>query len=59
MAFSNVPGPVEEISFYGHPVAFIAPSVYGHPHVSLNFLQSLLFWGGLNRKWLLLSLSKL
>jgi len=45
MAFSNVPGPVEEISFYGHPVAFIAPSVYGHPHVSFNFLQSLLFWG--------------
>ena len=26
-------GPVEEVSFYGHPVAYIAPSVYGHPQV--------------------------
>ncbi|KAJ6418804.1 hypothetical protein OIU84_002061 [Salix udensis] len=34
LAFSNVVGPVEEISFYGHPVAYIAPSVYGSPHVS-------------------------
>ncbi|KAL3574800.1 hypothetical protein D5086_022901 [Populus alba] len=32
LAFSNVVGPLEEISFYGHPVAFIAPSVYGSPH---------------------------
>jgi len=31
-----VPGPVEEISFYGHPVAYIAPSVYGHPLVSIE-----------------------
>ncbi|OMP02222.1 hypothetical protein COLO4_11274 [Corchorus olitorius] len=31
MSFSNVVGPVEEISFYGHPIAFIAPTVYGHP----------------------------
>ncbi|KAL9334634.1 hypothetical protein Peur_071815 [Populus x canadensis] len=29
LAFSNVVGPLEEISFYGHPVAYIAPSVYG------------------------------
>lgn len=35
IAFSNVAGPVEEVSFYGHPVAYIAPSVYGHPHVSI------------------------
>lgn len=35
MAFSNVVGPLEEISFYGHPMAYLAPSVYGHPHVRL------------------------
>ncbi|KAK2453115.1 O-acyltransferase (WSD1) family protein [Trifolium repens] len=40
MAFSNVPGPVEEISFYGHPVAYIAPSVYGHPHALTIHFQS-------------------
>ncbi|AES58773.1 putative transferase [Medicago truncatula] len=40
MAFSNVAGPVEEISFYGHPVAFIAPSVYGHPHALTIHFQS-------------------
>ncbi|XP_012570634.1 wax ester synthase/diacylglycerol acyltransferase 11-like isoform X2 [Cicer arietinum] len=40
MAFSNVLGPVEEISFYGHPVAFIAPSVYGHPHALTIHFQS-------------------
>lgn len=34
MAFSSMVGPLEEISFYGHPLAYIAPSVYGHPHVS-------------------------
>ncbi|KAL8167511.1 hypothetical protein V2J09_009010 [Rumex salicifolius] len=26
MSFSNVVGPVEEISFYGHPIAYIAPT---------------------------------
>jgi len=31
-----VAGPVEEISFLGHPVAYIAPSVYGHPQVSVH-----------------------
>lgn len=35
MSFSNVVGPVDEISFYGHPMAYLAPSVYGHPHVSI------------------------
>ncbi|CAI0541801.1 unnamed protein product [Linum tenue] len=42
LAFSNVVGPVEEISLYGHPIAYIAPSVYGHPHVSapLNTMKS-------------------
>ncbi|KAJ0085050.1 hypothetical protein Patl1_07737 [Pistacia atlantica] len=30
--FSNMPGPQEEISFYGHPVAYLAPSCYGQPN---------------------------
>ncbi|KAJ9167266.1 hypothetical protein P3X46_021930 [Hevea brasiliensis] len=30
--FSNVPGPEEEISYFGHPVAFIALGVYGQPN---------------------------
>lgn len=34
-SYSNVVGPVDEISFYGHPILYLAPSVYGHPHVSL------------------------
>nr|GEY95069.1 O-acyltransferase WSD1-like [Tanacetum cinerariifolium] len=29
--FSNVPGPQEEISFFGHKVAYLAPSCYGQP----------------------------
>lgn len=40
LAFSNVVGPLEEISFYGHPVAFIAPSVYGSPHALTIHFQS-------------------
>jgi len=36
IAFSNVAGPVEEISFYGHPVAYIAPTVYGLSNVSIE-----------------------
>ncbi|KAK3404010.1 hypothetical protein EUGRSUZ_K00371 [Eucalyptus grandis] len=40
VAFSNVIGPVEEISFYGHPIAFLAPSVYGHPHALTIHFQS-------------------
>ncbi|KAF2311784.1 hypothetical protein GH714_026709 [Hevea brasiliensis] len=40
LAFSNVVGPVEEVSFYGHPLAFIAPSVYGHPHALTIHFQS-------------------
>lgn len=36
---SNVVGPLEEISFFGHPVAFIAPSVYGHPQALTIHLQ--------------------
>ncbi|KAG6753669.1 hypothetical protein POTOM_041666 [Populus tomentosa] len=40
LAFSNVVGPLEEISFHGHPVAFIAPSVYGSPHALTIHFQS-------------------
>jgi hypothetical protein len=34
MAVSSLIGPLEEISFHGHPMAYLAPSVYGHPQVS-------------------------
>ncbi|CAO2835476.1 unnamed protein product [Amaranthus hypochondriacus] len=38
IAFSNLVGPMEEISFYGHPLAFLAPSSYGQPcPVMINF----------------------
>ncbi|KAG8660303.1 wax ester synthase/diacylglycerol acyltransferase 11 isoform X2 [Manihot esculenta] len=40
LAFSSVVGPLEEVSFYGHPLAFIAPSVYGHPHALTVHFQS-------------------
>ncbi|KAK0591135.1 hypothetical protein LWI29_036100 [Acer saccharum] len=39
MQFSNVPGPQEEISYYGHPVAYVAPSCYGQPCVSISNLS--------------------
>ncbi|ESQ41212.1 hypothetical protein EUTSA_v10013397mg [Eutrema salsugineum] len=32
---SNVIGPMEEISFRGHPIAYIAPSSYGHSQALL------------------------
>ncbi|CAF2325002.1 hypothetical protein HID58_038189 [Brassica napus] len=37
---SNVNGPTEEISFHGHPIAYIAPSVYGHAQSLLIHCQS-------------------
>ncbi|XP_028790016.1 O-acyltransferase WSD1-like isoform X1 [Neltuma alba] len=40
MAFSNVVGPLEEISCFGHPLAYIAPSTYGHPHALTVHFQS-------------------
>ncbi|KAJ9681201.1 hypothetical protein PVL29_020194 [Vitis rotundifolia] len=33
--FSNVVGPQEEIAFFGHPIAYIAPSCFGQPNISL------------------------
>ncbi|KAJ0052383.1 hypothetical protein Pint_00591 [Pistacia integerrima] len=34
MSFSNIVGPLEEIGYYGHPLAYLAASSYGLPHVS-------------------------
>ncbi|XP_065022363.1 wax ester synthase/diacylglycerol acyltransferase 11-like isoform X1 [Musa acuminata AAA Group] len=39
-SYSNVVGPVDEISFYGHPILYLAPSVYGHPHALTLHYQS-------------------
>ncbi|KAL5571420.1 hypothetical protein UlMin_021017 [Ulmus minor] len=40
MAFSNLVGPLEEISFYGHPMAYLAATSYGQPHELMVSLQS-------------------
>lgn len=40
LSFSNVVGPAEEISFYGHPLAYLAPTVYGHPQALTVHFQS-------------------
>lgn len=40
LSFSNVVGPTEEIGFYGHPVVYLAPTVYGHPHALTIHFQS-------------------
>ncbi|CAA0385218.1 unnamed protein product [Arabidopsis thaliana] len=40
MTFSNMVGPVEEVSFYGHPITYFASSAYGHPHALTIHCQS-------------------
>ncbi|XP_066315102.1 wax ester synthase/diacylglycerol acyltransferase 11-like isoform X3 [Miscanthus floridulus] len=40
MAFTNVIGPVEQVQFCGHPIAFIAPSIYGAPEALTIHYQS-------------------
>ncbi|KAK4571285.1 hypothetical protein RGQ29_029905 [Quercus rubra] len=40
VAFSNMCGPLEEISFFGHSIAFLAPSIYGFPHAITIHCQS-------------------
>ncbi|XP_010924517.2 wax ester synthase/diacylglycerol acyltransferase 11 isoform X1 [Elaeis guineensis] len=40
VSFSNIVGPIEKIGFCGHPVVYIAPSVYGHPHALTLHFQS-------------------
>ncbi|KAJ9145856.1 hypothetical protein P3X46_028188 [Hevea brasiliensis] len=38
--FSNVAGPQEEISYFGHPVTFIAPTLYGQPNALMIHVAS-------------------
>ncbi|KAJ0561006.1 putative transferase [Helianthus annuus] len=38
--FSNVPGPQEKITFFGHEVAYIAPSCYGQPNALMIHVVS-------------------
>ncbi|WOH06671.1 hypothetical protein DCAR_0626099 [Daucus carota subsp. sativus] len=40
VSFSNVVGPQEEISLYGHPLAYVAPTVYGAPQALTMHWQS-------------------
>lgn len=40
MSFSSLAGPAEKVEFYGHPIVYIATSVYGHPHVSFSSLMT-------------------
>ncbi|PON96824.1 O-acyltransferase [Trema orientale] len=40
LAFSNMIGPLEEVSFCGHQLTYLAPSVYGHPHALTIHFQS-------------------
>jgi hypothetical protein len=38
MTLSTLIGPAEKILFCGHPVVFLAPSVYGIPQVSHSWI---------------------
>ncbi|KAL6541509.1 hypothetical protein OROGR_010995 [Orobanche gracilis] len=40
LTFSNVVGPQEEINVFGHPLAYIAPSVFGFPQGLVIHYQS-------------------
>ncbi|WCJ22415.1 O-acyltransferase (WSD1-like) family protein [Euphorbia peplus] len=40
MCFSNLVGPQEELTFYGHELAYIAPSSYNQPHALMINFQS-------------------
>jgi len=40
LSFSSMVGPTEKVEFYGHPIIYIAPSVYGHPHALTVHYQS-------------------
>nr|POE80538.1 o-acyltransferase wsd1 [Quercus suber] len=41
MCFSNLVGPLEEIGYYGHPMAYLAPTSYGQPHLRDDIVDSL------------------
>jgi hypothetical protein len=45
MTLSTLIGPAEKILFCGHPVVFLAPSVYGIPQVSHLWGNSLWLMG--------------
>ncbi|CAH1426570.1 unnamed protein product [Lactuca virosa] len=38
--FTNVPGPQEEVTFYGHEITYIAPSCYGQPNALMIHILS-------------------
>ncbi|XP_076902215.1 wax ester synthase/diacylglycerol acyltransferase 11-like [Bidens hawaiensis] len=38
--FSNVPGPQQEVTFYGHDCTYIAPSCYGQPNALMIHIVS-------------------
>nr|AAZ08051.1 wax synthase [Petunia x hybrida] len=40
VCFSNVVGPQEEIGFCGHPISYLAPSIYGQPSALMINFQS-------------------
>ncbi|KAJ8529291.1 hypothetical protein K7X08_036126 [Anisodus acutangulus] len=40
LAFSNLVGPQEEVSCYGHPMIYIAPGSYGQPQALMINFQS-------------------
>ncbi|KAI3458011.1 hypothetical protein Pfo_014674 [Paulownia fortunei] len=40
LTFSNVVGPQEELNLFGHPLSYIAPSVYGFPQALIIHYQS-------------------
>ncbi|PON98007.1 O-acyltransferase [Trema orientale] len=40
MAFSNVVGPLEEIGFYGHPMAYLSANSYGQANELVICIQS-------------------
>ncbi|XP_024980415.1 O-acyltransferase WSD1-like isoform X2 [Cynara cardunculus var. scolymus] len=38
--FTNVPGPQQEVTFYGHEISYIAPSCYGQPNALMIHVTS-------------------
>ncbi|KAJ0488182.1 putative transferase [Helianthus annuus] len=38
--FSNVPGPEQEVTFFGHDATYIAPSCYGQPNALMIHVVS-------------------
>lgn len=55
ISFSNIVGPDEEVAFYGHPLTYIAPSVFGHPQVSSTSIEDYCFVGTILKQQLCLT----